>query len=141
MCSVGYSYRRAHVLGGGSLPVRSPVVPVDCAKLHALWSAGIARWSASRASRGFREKLGTKQRLPAFFWGPARGRTPGSDICTWAWLNYGRANMPRSNAASYLRLTRYLTSRHMEVSAYLYHGGAFDLLLIIYIALSMVCSW
>jgi hypothetical protein len=56
-CFVGH--RRAHVLGGGSLPVRRPVVPVDCAKLHALWSAGIARWSARRASGDFGEIAGS----------------------------------------------------------------------------------
>jgi hypothetical protein len=47
-----------YVIEGGPLPLRSPMVPFDCAKLHAMWSAGIARWSASRASREFREKAG-----------------------------------------------------------------------------------
>jgi hypothetical protein len=26
-----------YVIGGGSLSLRSPVIPVDCAKLHVLW--------------------------------------------------------------------------------------------------------
>jgi hypothetical protein len=52
--------------GGGTLPLtlRSPVVPVGCAKLHALWSVGIARWSARRASRGFGGGAGSKVKGP-----------------------------------------------------------------------------
>ena len=40
-CSVGH--RRAHVIEGGPLPLRSPMVPFDCAKFHALWSGWASR--------------------------------------------------------------------------------------------------
>ena len=54
-------HRRAHVLGGGSLPVRSPVVPVDCAKLHALWSVCMCERAPERGSR---DLLNSKSAMP-----------------------------------------------------------------------------
>jgi hypothetical protein len=71
-CSVGH--RRAHVIGGGSLPVRSPVIPVDCAKLHALWSVCMCERAPERGSR---DLLNRTSAMPK---PPPKALMPGGEV-------------------------------------------------------------
>ena len=57
-------HRRAHVLGGGSLPVRSPVVPVDCAKFHALWSVCMCERAPERGTRDLLNRTSAMPKSP-----------------------------------------------------------------------------